>query len=991
MRVLSFYLCFLVCLFFISDIGYSQVSELKQIPLQYKDVTESASVAISDNELLFFFINPTQDSLFSIRTTNLGNSWSQQSLVYKFPANAFNIIFKLSAIKTNTNRIILCWAYSNNVLLSDSITIINSDDLGQSWSSPTKIKGGTSSSNLSKAIFELTLTKSLSNDIYLGFNNRGRRILWFKKSTDNGTSWTDTAKVIYSSTTYVSDVSVVTKDDQNLTAFFIEGTLVSVNKIMKMSSSNGGETWSNPETIIEDSLQIKCPRAMLTSDNKLWLVYQKESSYSYMHPEWNQLAYYLTSDLYYQISEDFGNTWQPDKKLTKYIGDDNYLNLTYYNNSPFFSFATQRFTNNYNLTFLIPGKFEEIKTPPYIIYSVGSNSDTLKNKCTVKALVMDNESVSKVLIDFADGKLTGELSDDGNHQDGEAGDNLYANVFDNPILNNYDVYLLENNNIKMPINKDGVIATTGYPVGYNLISGTIEAYDINNDFIIKEDGINLSIGRSGGKFDDVVFLFSSGFMMSGLDGDSIWANGVASVSLLEDYIPGNVGSDPKDIRNSLYVLKTDDKPFGNSWQVWKDAVERGAEFYDGDNDGIYNPIDKNFNGIWDRNEDMPMILGDETVWCVYNDGVPDSLRRWRAAPKDIEVAQTIFSSRETGLENVMFLRYKILNKSFVDYDSVYFGFWADPDLGEANDDHVGCDTILNSGMVYNDGPEDPDYGYGNNPPAFLTTLLQGPVVESTSVSDTAYNRLGELLGTRIFTNSKNSDISAHDMYIGGDPTLSDPNTAEEARNYLMGKTCFGDYLDPCTFSYGQVFGGINCSEVNNRLWFSGDPVTQVGWVETLTSDVRNLLSTGPFKLKQNIPIDMIAAYVVGRGTDALNSITVTREIVEGVIQEYENNFPRLTYKSGTPTNPVVSYELYQNYPNPFNPTTTIRYAIPQDGIVTIKIFDVLGQQVVTLKNEFQKANRYEVQFNSKGLASGVYIYKLQVNDYSESKKMLLLK
>ncbi len=110
-----------------------------------------------------------------------------------------------------------------------------------------------------------------------------------------------------------------------------------------------------------------------------------------------------------------------------------------------------------------------------------------------------------------------------------------------------------------------------------------------------------------------------------------------------------------------------------------------------------------------------------------------------------------------------------------------------------------------------------------------------------------------------------------------------------------------------------------------------------------------------------------------------------------MIQEYENNFPRLTYKPGAPTNPIVSYELYQNYPNPFNPTTTIRYAIPQDGIVTIKIFDVLGQQVATLKNEFQKANRYEVQFNSKGLASGVYIYKLQVNDYSESKKMMILK
>ncbi len=128
-------------------------------------------------------------------------------------------------------------------------------------------------------------------------------------------------------------------------------------------------------------------------------------------------------------------------------------------------------------------------------------------------------------------------------------------------------------------------------------------------------------------------------------------------------------------------------------------------------------------------------------------------------------------------------------------------------------------------------------------------MLQGPIIESGSNADTAYNKLGELLGTRIFTNSQNSGISAHSMYLGGDPTLSDPDNAESARNYLMGKTRLGDFLDPCTFTYGQVLGGVNCSEVNKRIWFSGDPVTQVGWVETLTSDVRNLLSTGPFKLK----------------------------------------------------------------------------------------------------------------------------------------------
>lgn len=978
MRVLSSYLCFLVCLFFISDIGYSQVSDLKHIPTKYKDVKESAVLAIDDQELLFFFANSAGDSIFSIRTTDLGNTWQPESFIQKTKPNYVPLqeSLHLSAIKAGNNRIILAWT-----VYRDSITVLRSDDEGNSWLPPVKFTAANfSTPPPHRYSRSLNLSKSPNGTLYLSFSSPVN--CWFRKSNNNGETWSDSTFTILSQNS--NNSSLIPIDDLRFIAFINQ----SGSKIVTVSSNDGGYTWSSPNTVVESPLLLRYSEAVLTNDNKIWLAYQKETSIPYMYPLWTSQQFYKSSNIYYRMSEDFGNTWQPEKQLTEYIGDDNYLNLTYYNTSPVFSFASQRFTNNYNLTFLIPGKFEEIKTPPYIIYSIGLNNDTLKNKCTIRAHIIDDESVSKVLIDFADDQLTGELLDDGNHEDGEAGDGTYANVFDTPILNNYDVYMLEKNNLKIPINKKGIIAGLGYPSAYNILPGTMEAYDIKNNLIIKEDEINLTIGSAGGKFDDVVFLFSSGFAISGLEGDSIWSNGVMSASLVEDYIPGNVSSDPKDKKNSLYVLKAEDKPFGNSWQIWKDAVERGAEFYDGDNDGIYNPIDKNFNGIWDRNEDMPMILGDETVWCVYNDGVPDSLKRWRVPPKDIEVAQTIFTSRETGLENVMFLRYKLLSKSYIDYDSVYFGFWADPDLGASDDDKVGCDTLLNSEIVYNDGD---DWLYDNNPPSFFTTLLQGPIIETSQTSDTAYNRLGELLGSKLMPSFRNQDIYANTFYIGGDPSLTDPDKAEHARNYLMGKTRFGNYPDPCTFSYGQVFGGINCSEVNNRLWFSGDPVTQVGWVETLTSDVRNLLSTGPFKLKQNIPIDMIAAYVVGRGTDALNSITVTREIVEGVIQEYENNFPRLTYKPGTPTNPIVNYELYQNYPNPFNPTTRIRYAIPQDGIVTIKIFDVLGQQVVTLKNEFQKANRYEVQFNSKGLASGVYIYKLQVNDYSESRKMMILK
>ena len=88
---------------------------------------------------------------------------------------------------------------------------------------------------------------------------------------------------------------------------------------------------------------------------------------------------------------------------------------------------------------------------------------------------------------------------------------------------------------------------------------------------------------------------------------------------------------------------------------------------------------------------------------------------------------------------------------------------------------------------------------------------------------------------------------------------------------------------------------------------------------------------------------------------------------------------------------VDTYDLAQNYPNPFNPSTTIKYQIPNAGNVTLKVFDILGREVTTLVDEFKSEGRYEVNFNAGKLASGVYIYSIKSNDFTASKKLLLLK
>jgi len=123
-----------------------------------------------------------------------------------------------------------------------------------------------------------------------------------------------------------------------------------------------------------------------------------------------------------------------------------------------------------------------------------------------------------------------------------------------------------------------------------------------------------------------------------------------------------------------------------------------------------------------------------------------------------------------------------------------------------------------------------------------------------------------------------------------------------------------------------------------------------------------------------------------------NAEYVMADIVNDYTTLAKKNFNNISFKG---TEIPETYALEQNFPNPFNPSTTIRYQIPKDGLVTLKIYDILGAEVATLVNEEKAAGKYEVNFNaasvSQRIASGVYIYTIKSNEFTASKKLLLLK
>ena len=933
----------------IPSLVFSQITEPKLFPFTDPTVKEAHPVVINPQKIMMTYV--LNDTLRYSISNDDGSSWASPEKIFRTRS-----LKSFSALRTNTGRIIIIWTDAA------SLWKIISDNEGIDWYS-SQISGSFLN------FLNFTLSQTEDNTLWLTMSRAGD--VYVMKSIDDGQSWSNPVKL---ASYYKDFLSITSTGTGKLIASYQDNSSGN-NDIFIISSTDNGNSWSSPIAVASTNLSEEKPRLITTGLNTIYLIYQVQKPTPFSG--FNQY------DIHYLKTTDGGNSWQPSNQFTRFVDDDILLGAYKYNDKPFINFFSKRYSGE-RLNQIYFGIIEETldNTPPPTIYKFEHSTQRLGTPLSVRVYALDDTTISDVKILLYDGNII-DLFDDGLHNDSLAGDFIYGNII-NPESFNVDNCLFVNN-IQMPLINHGVLADVNVKLPLTAL-----VLDIHNKSIDYTKVLNFG---AGGRLDDKIFLFSGGFMLSGYNGSFLWANGVATASRIHDYQAGVVGSNPADPKNKLYVVKKTDIPFGTSWQNWRDAVSLGAYFYDGDNDGIYNPVDKNGNGLWDPDEDMPDILGDETIWCVYNDGVPANQRRFSdVPPQGIEIRQTVFASNKPQLDNTIFIRYSILNKGTVTnvLDSVYFSVWTDPDIGDYTNDLSGSDTLLYSGYTYNNGS---DYDYGSNPPAFFTTLLQGPWIYTGNASDTAFNNRGQLLGKQILVNHKNLSISSFLRYFPSTPQdLAEPTNRYETRYYTLGLNRRGLLIDPCTFPFTQVVGGINCATVNPLFFCSGDPVTNIGWIMTQGSDVRMMLNVGPFQLQANSPVDIIVAYTVGRGSDHLNSITVARNLVSVVLNEYRSNFGTITGLDDEQSiNVIKDFLLYQNYPNPFNSSTKIKYQVAKAVNVTLKVYDLLGREVAILVNEEKKPGVYEVEFNGSGLSSGVYFYKLNAGDFTQTKKLMLLK
>lgn len=140
------------------------------------------------------------------------------------------------------------------------------------------------------------------------------------------------------------------------------------------------------------------------------------------------------------------------------------------------------------------------------------------------------------------------------------------------------------------------------------------------------------------------------------------------------------------------------------------------------------------------------------------------------------------------------------------------------------------------------------------------------------------------------------------------------------------------------------------------------------------------------------------AFISGKGTTTeINEYSFTDKTVDAgsytyrlMQKDFDGTFA-YSQEVEVEINLPLDYSLDQNYPNPFNPTTIIRYAIPADDFVSIKLYDVLGNEVTTLVNEQKQAGRYEMLFNASNIASGVYYYQINSGSFTQTRKLVLMK
>ncbi len=429
--------------------------------------------------------------------------------------------------------------------------------------------------------------------------------------------------------------------------------------------------------------------------------------------------------------------------------------------------------------------------------------------------------------------------------------------------------------------------------------------NINNiSTLIRNTGsADLSLtGDSGFEFPKLsgkTLVYESGLLWAGKVNGQIRSGGSSYNTGLTPgkILPNGKPEDPNSQSVRAYRVRTDFKTGDLSTEVKDENKDRQSIFNQYEKDWNEWPVnsgapfkDVNENGIYEPIIDIPGVPdADQTIWFVANDLDSNQTKKlYGSLPMGVEMQTTVWAYKNVDpLNNMIFKRYLLINKSNTKFEDMYFGIWSDPDVGgDAGDDLVGCDTLLNLGYDYNGDDSDPSYGAYI--PSVGFCLLQGPVVDGIG-SDAA-----KFMG-KTFTGKKNLQMTGFSFLYKypspyGDPILGSYSGTIQIYNFLKGNLSDGTpFSNPLT-------GG------STKFPFSGDPVTQQGYNSGYwrlfippdsKADRRMMLCSGPFNMAAGDTQEVIFAELAAggdQGFSRLASVSLLKKSVSAAKQLYKENF-----------------------------------------------------------------------------------------------------
>ncbi len=342
----------------------------------------------------------------------------------------------------------------------------------------------------------------------------------------------------------------------------------------------------------------------------------------------------------------------------------------------------------------------------------------------------------------------------------------------------------------------------------------------------------------------------------------------ATAEYSTEFSAGPYGQESSADEYQLYTVnKSDlaDPLASDDFQNW--PAHRGAPWVDNDGDGVYSPLP---NG-----PDHPDFIGDQVTFYTMNDGDPGSHVLYGTAPLGIEIRVTVWGyNRPDAFGDMMFVKTQAYNRSGEDITDMLVGLWDDPDLGDAGDDFVGCDTDLSLGICYNDGS---DASYGDAAPAMGYDFFQATVPGGDG---SAFGFGQDLEGYQ------NLPMSSFVKYINGDAVYKDPETSQEVYNYMSGLKADGSpFVNSATGEDSKFVHPCDPNDdsgTDDECWVDGD--------DNDSADRRFLMNVGPFNFPAGDSLEVVFGIIHAQANDALSSVTLLKEVDQLAQLAYDIQF-----------------------------------------------------------------------------------------------------